>query len=424
MSLSRLLKVVTALACIVASPAHAVVIDSIEFVGNNKTIPSTMLQEMGFRVGDDVNDERIEKSRQAIMDLGLFKSVTTDVAQTDTGNTLTITVDEKHFWFVLPRLSRSGDGDVSYGASMRFHNVAGRNQTLIFGAKRTETSDSKLSAKDEIGLRYTNPRLMGTSLELRTDVNYARSEIDEVRGDLEGDYGRKVALARVGVSRWLKPGPSKGWRVGVEATLRDYEHTYLSGDPGLYFDATTFSLAGLVEYIDVHDKLYSREGKHYGYELMGASKRFASDASFTRHAVFYRRYMPVGSTEHTNLNVQIRAGAANRTVFGDPAYSLGGSSSLRGFERDSVEGDAFLLANVEYLRPLFGKQNLRGVLFADVGTAWPSLDEAKLSGFKYSAGFGLRWRFESFVRTELRIDFAHGFNDGVNKVYASTKATF
>jgi len=134
--------------------------------------------------------------------------------------------------------------------------------------------------------------------------------------------------------------------------------------------------------------------------------------------------MPVGDVEHTNLNIQLRAGYANRTVFGDPAHSLGGSSSLRGFDRDSVEGNAFVLANIEYLRPLFGKPNLRGVLFADVGNAYDSVDDVDLGDLRYALGVGLRWRLESFVKTELRIDFVKGFDDGVEKVYASTKATF
>lgn len=409
---------------VVPGTASAVVVDEIRFAGNDKTQPSTMLQEILISPGDDVSDAQIETARQSIMDLGLFKSVETEVREENGRNILRIAIKEKHYWFVLPRLSRSGDGDISYGAAMRFHNVRGRNQTLILGAKRTELTDADLEERDEVTLRYNNPRLFGSSFELSTRLKYEQSELEDDRDGLSGDYARNLAEFQIGVSRWFEPGPSRGWRAGVEATLRDYDHELLSGDAGLYTDATILSLAALLEYYDVQDRLYSRNGVHFGYELMGASDSFVSDAGFTRHTVFFRRYMPVGDVEHTNLNIQLRAGYANRTVFGDPAHSLGGSSSLRGFDRDSVEGNAFILANIEYLRPLFGKPNLRGVLFADVGNAYDTVDDIDLGDLRYSLGVGLRWRLESFVKTELRIDFVKGFDDGVEKVYASTKATF
>ncbi len=412
------------LTLLLPSIASAVVVDEIRFAGNDKTQPSTMLQEILISPGDEVSDAQIETARQSIMDLGLFKSVETDVREENGRNILRFTIKEKHYWFVLPRLSRSGDGDISYGAAMRFHNVRGRNQTLIIGAKRTELTDADLAERDEVTVRYTNPRLFGSSFELSTRLKYEQSELDDVRGDLSGEYARNLAEFRIGVSRWFKPGPSRGWRAGIEATLRDYEHVLLSGDPGLYTDATVLSLSALLEYYDVQDRLYSRRGVHFGYELMGSSDNFVSDASYTSHTLFFKRYMPVGDVEHTNLNVQLRAGYVNRTVFGDLAHSLGGSSSLRGFDRESVEGNAFILANVEYLRPLFGKPNIRGVLFADVGNAYDTVDDVDLGDLRYSLGIGLRWRLESFVKTELRLDFAKGFDDGVEKVYASTKATF
>lgn len=423
---SRTRTCIAALIAILMLPgtASAVVVDEIRFAGNDKTQPSTMLQEILISPGDDVSDAQIETARQSIMDLGLFKSVETEVREENGRNILRIAIKEKHYWFVLPRLSRSGDGDISYGAAMRLHNVRGRNQTLIIGAKRTELTDADLEKRDEVTVRYNNPRLFGSAFELSTRLKYEQSELDDDRGGLSGAYSRNLAEFQIGVSRWFEPGPSRGWRAGIEATLRDYDHELLRGDAGLYTDATILSLAALLEYYDVHDRLYSRSGVHFGYELMGASDSFVSDAGFTRHTVFFRRYMPIGDVEHTNLNIQLRAGYANRTVFGDPAHSLGGSSSLRGFDRDSVEGNAFVLANIEYLRPLFGKQNIRGVLFADIGNAYDTVNDVDLGDLRYALGVGLRWRLESFVKTELRIDFVKGFDDGVEKVYASTKATF
>lgn len=400
-------------------------VDQIRFEGNDRTDPSTMLQELEFTVGSEIDAEQVELGRQSIMDLGLFKSVESELTESDGAKVLTYTLDEKHYWFVLPRLSRTGDGDVSYGANVRLYNLRGRNQTLIVGAKQTNLNDSDLETEEQVRLRFSNPRLFGSRFELSTDLSFEQGEIDEDRGELSGRYGRDLLSLRFGVSRWLSPGrASNGWRIGSDVLLRDYEHEFTGGDDGLYFDATLLSLLSKVEYIDVRDRLFSRKGIHFGYQLHIATDDFVSDKSFTRNLIFYRKFIPLGKRAHRNLNVQLRFGYANRTVFGQPAYGLGGSDTMRGYERSSLEGNAFILANFEFLTPLFGRDSLRGVLFADIGNAYKDIHSIDLDDLKTSAGFGLRWQVKSLIDTELRIDYGRGLNDGISKIYASTKATF
>ncbi len=400
-------------------------IDRIEFVGNDRTVASTLLQELEFSKGERVDEARIETGRQSIMDLGLFKSVQSELSDEGDGHVLTYTVSEKHYWFVLPRLSRSGDGDVSYGANVRLHNLNGRNQTLIVGAKQTELSDSDLDTEEQFRVRFRNPRLFGSRFEMHSDLRLEQGELEEDRGELSGRYGRDLVSLRFGVSRWLSAGrASRGWRLGSDLLLRDFGHEFTSGDPDLYFDATLLSLVSQLEFIDVRDRLFSRQGTHFGYQLHIASDDIGSDASFTRNLLFYRKFIPLGKDSHRNLNFQLRFGYANRTVWGQPAYGLGGADTLRGYERSSLEGNAFVLANFEFLTPVFGRDSLRGVLFTDIGNAFADVHSIELSDLKTSVGLGIRWRIKSLVDTEIRIDYGRGLNDGISKVYASTKATF
>lgn len=400
-------------------------IDRIQFAGNERTEPSTLLQELEFANGDSVDEEQIETGRQSIMDLGLFKSVDTEISGDGDGRVLTYTVSEKHYWFVLPRLSRSGDGDVSYGANIRLHNLSGRNQTLIVGAKQTNLNDSDLDTEEQFRVRFRNPRLFGSRFEMHSDFRFEQGELEEDRGELSGRYGRDLVSLRFGVSRWLSSGrASRGWRLGTDLLLRDFDHEFTGGDPGLYFDATLLSLVSQLEFIDVRDRLFSRQGTHFGYQLHTASKEVGSDASFTRNLLFYRKFIPLGQNSHRNLNFQLRFGYANRTVWGQPAYGLGGADTLRGYERSSLEGNSFLLANIELLTPIFGRDSLRGVLFTDIGNAFEDVHSIELNDLKTSVGLGIRWRIKSLVDTEIRIDYGRGLNDGISKVYASTKATF
>jgi len=104
-------------------------ISEIRFLGNDTTRPEIMLQEMLVRVGEPVDPARIEQSRQAIMDLELFKSVKAELLAAPPGPVLQITVDEKIYFLPIPKLNRSDDG-VGYGAQLRFDNLAGLNQKL------------------------------------------------------------------------------------------------------------------------------------------------------------------------------------------------------------------------------------------------------------------------------------------------------
>jgi outer membrane translocation and assembly module TamA len=90
-----------------------------------------------------------------------------------------------------------------------------------------------------------------------------------------------------------------------------------------------------------------------------------------------------------------------------------------------VEGNIFTILNIEYLRPILNRETLRGALFTDVGNAWIDTDDISFSDFKVGVGFGLRWKLKRFVRTDVRLDLAHGLSEeGETKAYLSTRATF
>jgi outer membrane protein assembly factor BamA len=114
----------------------------------------------------------------------------------------------------------------------------------------------------------------------------------------------------------------------------------------------------------------------------------------------------------------------NESLFGEPAFDLGGASGLRGYPRERVEGDAFVVANLEFITPISRLDALRGVVFADAGSVLGEPDE---TGLVTSAGVGLRAKLRAFVRVDLRLDVAHGFDgsrEGQTRVYAGSEATF
>jgi outer membrane translocation and assembly module TamA len=252
------------------------------------------------------------------------------------------------------------------------------------------------------------------------------TRLDETVDGETGTYDRDRKLARLLVGGWLnQKGPSRGLNLRAGPLYETYDHTYISGAEDILPDLTIQAVVARLDGYYVTDKLLSRAGYHYGYELTLSDEATGSDKNFLKHTFFYRKYIPLGDIDHQNLNLQLKGGLITDSILGVPEFKIGGSRNLRGYDRDAVEGDIFTILNIEYLRPILNKETLRGALFTDIGNAWEDTDDISFSDFKYGVGFGLRWKLKRFVRTDVRLDVAHGLSEGgETKAYLSTRATF
>ncbi len=411
-----------------AAAAEPAPIAEIRFAGNRVTQERILLQEMLVRPGDPADPARIERSRQAIMDLGLFKSVYAELLPGDArGPVLLVTVKEKYYILPIPKLNRNDENEIGYGAQLRLDNVAGLNQQIKLTYEKEETEVSSSGEQEVRSFSYAYPRMFGGPYRLDVAASRERLPIDtlDAGGGVTGGYQQTTSEASIIVSRWLGLiGPSRGWQLGVGAAYRARDYRLLSGADLPYADAVGVGLTGRIEFTDVHDFLYSRSGKTYGLSVEFGLPALGSDSDYTRQLLYYRGYYPVFDLPHHNLNVQFELGLSSAGILNEDTYMLGGASTLRGYESRSITGNSYVLFNVEYLAPLFGYYPLRGVVFADIGNAFPGNRDIRLSDLKTSVGLGLRWTVKSFVKLDLRLDVAYGVDSGETKVYAGTKQTF
>ena len=401
-------------------------IDKIEIQGNDKTIPDVIKRELIIEPGDEFDAIKIETSRQNIMDLGLFHSVKARSRRTPEGVEVTFVVDEKRFWYFVPLFSRGSDGDITWGVRLQMDNLFGKNNELTVRAKRKDFEDTDIQVEKTLEIGYRYPRIFGSQYDLQLDFDYDEADIEEQRDNLQGDYLREKISYGMSVAKWItSTGPSKGLRASLGFRSDDFDHTFLEGDPNLFSDITVNSIVFGLENIDIEDRGLYRNGKHYGLKSEFASAALSSDVTHTSHNVFYRRYRSLNPVKRNNLNFQLQAGTISNSLFGDATYSITGGSSVRGYTRDSIEGNTFYYANFEYLHGVPGKETLRAAAFIDGGDAFDRLSNFSFSDPKVGIGVGLRWKIRSFVRTDLRIDLAHGLgSSGETRVYAGTKATF
>lgn len=398
---------------------------AVRFSGNQTTRPEVMLQEMTIAPGDVIDASRIEASRQAIMNLGLFKSVQAELHEEETGTVLLISVEEKWYILPIPRIGVRGDGDAEYGMELRFDNLFGLNQHLEIESLTKESLTSDTPLQRELFLGYSYPRIIGTPYRLDIGVGEVKrvERQTDAAGTETGQYEQTSHNLRFGLYRWQSvTGPSRGLRYGGGVGLRWENYAHRSGVPVPHQDAEDVQLTGLIEHVDVDEDQYRRRGRVYGY-LAELGVEQWGDYGYHRHLFYYRRHLPLDE-RRSNLDYRLQIGLANGVAFERYGWYLGGSSSLRGYEKDYVGGNAMLLNNIEYLFPVSGYRQMRGVLFSDIGNAWAEASAVDLSDLKASVGIGLRWRVQTFVNVTIRLDHAWALDADTQATYLSTRTMF
>ena len=382
---------------------------------------------MSVRVGDPVDMELIEKSRQAIMDLGLFKSVKADLLEEPEGKILQITVDERFYILPVPLIDARVEGDYSYGAEVSFDNLAGLNQRLKLKYEKKESTDSDVPLRKETLLEYRYPRIIRTPYSLAYSLKLVQENIealDATETVVLGEYERNSYRTALNLSRWANSdGSSHGWYYGGGINARVDGHNHVSGNTGLYEDTQAIGVMGNIGFDETHEYKYYREGIKYSVNGVVGAPQLGSDYSYNRTVFLLRNYLPLRNNR-SNFNVQLQLGLANGCNFGCNAFSLGGGDDLRGYESDYVEGNAAVLANLQYHHQIGGYKQIRGVLFSDIGNAYPGVEEIDLSDLKTSVGIGLRWKVETFVDLTLRVDYAYGIEAETQKAYLTTSTMF
>lgn len=400
-------------------------VTDIRVTGNEKTRPEALLRELSFSAGMTVSASEIEEGRRSIMALGLFSVVETQLHPTEKGHRLWIHVQEKHFFLPMPIVNLSGDGDWTYGIVSQTDNLLGLNQQLKVTFRHKIYNNADIEQEKRLQIRYQAPRITNSPFGIELGLNNERAFLNEARQALAGRYERRLISGRVIMSRWLRPagGPSSGWRMSLGLQHQAYEHLLLSGDADLLFDAGVFTILARLENEMVTVLADRRTGQHYGYELQKITPTVGR--SVNEHFGFYRSYQNLGFGTAAQLHTNFRIGACSGSVFSNPCFSLGGATTIRGVRRNSLEGNMFVLANLQLLAPMAGAKYIRGVVFLDVATAADSMSTAMLLRPTAGVGVGLVWKLRRFVKTDVRIELAHspGIKGG-NRVYAATSMLF
>lgn len=407
-------------------PAAAkTVIRSIGYEGNDVTRAAVMNREIYVREGDVFDEAKIEKSRQAIMDLGLFKNVYYYLKDATTSKQfiegeeqldVVFVVEEKYYLIILPR-ARANDDEVHLGIQVRWDNVAGYNHSMRLLLE--DRGDTQGVDERRNSLSYYYPNINNSPYNV--DIEWQSiNEVDETDGVID----RQDDEYMFSMSRWLNNlGRNRGWKVGGSIKYQARNNEVISGDQ--FSNQQDAIILGMeISRTSVSEYEYNRGGKYYSYRLDVSDERVGSDTEFTRHELIYRSYYPIDANPLSNLNVQTKLGHANRDILGDTAFSLGSSDDLRGYENDRFNGNTVLLTNIEYMFPHPGYPLVRYLYFVDIGNTYDAFEDILHKPLNVGAGVGLRWKIRAFVKLDLRADVGYGFTDDDYRFSFGTRHAF
>jgi len=401
------------------------VINHVHYKGNEITQSSVLNREIYIAPGDELNHELLEKSRQAIMDLGLFKSVHYYLEENYTvlkANPVTSQVDvifvveEKYYLLVIPRL-KLDDDEIHVGIQLKWDNVFGLNHETRFLAEDRGSTGG--IGESRYSFRYFYPNWNNSAYNIDLTLQ-TENDVDDSDGliDMQDD------LFRFAVSRWLNErGRNRGWFAGASVLYqtRLFENAIVSADSE-NIDAVV--LGADVGYRNINNYEFNRGGKAYGYKLDWSHESLGSESEFTKHLLYYVSYYRFEKHPSSNLNVQMQIGHSNEQFLGEDAFSLGSSDDLRGYENNRFTGNALVLTNFEYMFPQADYPVIRYVTFIDIGNTYDQLSEIFHQALNVGAGFGLRWKIRAFVKLDLRADVGYGFEDEDYHFSFGTRHTF
>lgn len=381
----------------------------ITFSGNRMTQDQTMRRELLVRVGGPADPGLIERSRQAVQDLGLFRSVGVERGELPDGSVrLNFAVREKWYILPVPRLQANSDGSYGYGGQLRWNNLWGLDHTLLMQVQRTkDNNNADLANQFTYQGSYSAPYVFDS----RYGLSGAFSHTNQISLTPQGQsYNEDLDSGQVVVSYALSAlNPSHGWSLGGGL---GWQRDATSGEFALPGQGQATSLIEYLSYNELRYLVYSEEGVLFNAGVQLALDGLGSDYYYSNWQAYYRHDWHIGSVPHQTVELI----ASSASYFGGgpdrihDGYSIGGSRMLRGYSPQAEQGDFYYYLSGAYLRPLYWNW-LRLLVLAEAGSAQTTFRSGGQPVYA-SIGVGLRLRFTFLVNVEVEGGVAFPLVDG------------
>ncbi len=413
----------------------------INLARNVKTKRKTILREMKLKENDYYNRETLRKDISRLYNLNLFEEVIPQEKQVGQDKIdLTLSVPERRSGQVLAGVGFSNRQQLIGFAQIGETNFRGLAESVnlrwesggVTGHSTVEAgyfepwidrrhTSLNVSAYDRINVRFANTlsNTLSSTNNVGTDTRYYEERIGTTitlarpfrdayiaSASLRAENVRtnNLALSTTN-SQILQDGPIGVISGGLSHDTRDVVFDPVTGS----YQSGTLSVGGA----DI------RPVK--GVNISQVPAGIFGKTGFAKSQVEFRYfYSPTGprkklDQEKSTVAIRVIAGTSAGTLPFFEQFFIGGTETLRGYREDRFWGRNLFFGSAEFRQPL--ARSLKGVLFADVGSAWGgSYQNVQISGFSqggfrphFGVGAGIRFRTPI---GPLRLDYGIGDEGG------------
>lgn len=362
-------------------------LDSIEISGNTKTKDDVILREMPIEPGEVINIKKIQRGYQNLHRLEFFENINPELQRVEAEENLAklvINLDEAK----TGRLNFGG-GYSSTDGWLGFVDVSEKN---LFGNGQNIGAKWQFGDTTTYSLNFYEPYLW------KSDFSFGFSIYD--RESKRDEYLRKTAGGSITFGHPLP----KDWRTSLKYRVENAETIW--DDESLETEVTdlrSFTLGFSRD--SSNNRFHPTSGSINNFDVEHAGDFIGGEVDFTKFNIDTRRYFPGFKNHALALRMKLGISYPRTAIPSSEQYTLGGSDTLRGYERSDFEREDFdnnnlLLFNVEYRIPF--NESFTGVVFTDAGNVWENRDSISLSDLNY--GYGLGMRMNTPVG-QLRLDY-------------------
>ena len=366
-------------------------LDSIEISGNSKTKNDVILREIPIEPGDVINIKQIQQGYQNLHRLDFFENINPELERVES---------EDNLAKLVINLNEAKTGNLRFGGGyssrdgwLGFVDVSERN---LFGNGQNISAKWQFGETTTYSLNFHEPYLWKSNFSFGFSIYDRESERTNSVGE---DYTR---ISTGGSMTFGHPLP-KNWRTSLRYRVEDSEEIW-EDTPANNYENSLRSLTLGFSRNTTNDRFHPTGGSINNFDLEYAGGFVGGEMEFTKFNWDSRRYYP--AFKNHALALRMKLGLSDpRTPLEAEQYDLGGSDSLRGYERsdfivDGFENNNLLLFNVEYRIPF--NESFTGVVFTDAGNVWEERGNISLGDLNY--GYGLGVRMNTPVG-QLRLDY-------------------
>lgn len=370
-----------------------VYIEKIDVTGNVRTRDKVIRREVELGEGDLFSSSAIRRSRNNLKRLGYFEDVKIAQDQGSNNERMRLGVDVKE------RPTGSISLGFGYSSVDKLIGTASIAQANLMGTGiKLDLSGTISATSSKYVLGFTEPWLFDKPLSAGFDIY----NTDKTYSDFSlRKKGFDVRLGFPLTDRYTRGYVTYKFEDVNITDVADTASSFIKEQAGR---STESSIKLLARRDTRDDAFFPTEGHTLNASVEFAGGPLGGTSYFIKYEGDAVKFFSLPWDTTFSLH-----GAAGYIMSYDghtppiyERYFLGGMNSIRGFETrgispkdpqtgDLIGGSAMLVANSEFLFPLFPQQNIRGLVFLDVGNTYDGIRKVDLGDLRYGAGFGIRW---------------------------------